>query len=64
MAQTIDQFKTPWLVNMPLSTAVEKTKENTATVPTMPPSSGRISAGRRPETLLTRSSGAADDRAG
>jgi hypothetical protein len=45
---------------MPLSPAkMMKKKVKTAMVPTMPPSSGRISALRKPEISLTRSSAGA-----
>jgi hypothetical protein len=47
-AETVDQFRMPCALNMPLSAAKAKKKTNTAMVPTMPPSSGRINALRNP----------------
>ena len=60
-AETIDQFITPWLLNIPLSKANRRNKVKTATVPTIPPSSGRISALRRADISLIRSSVAGFD---
>jgi hypothetical protein len=55
-AETVDQFSTPCALNMPLLPAKAMKKAKTAMVPTMAPSSGRISAFLRPEISLTRSS--------
>ena len=55
-AETIDQFITPRLLNMPLSWAKIRKNVKTATVPTIPPSSGRINAFRSLENFLIRSS--------
>ena len=55
-AETTDQFITPCTLNMPLSPAKKIKTANTATVPMIPPSSGRISALRNDDISLTRSS--------
>lgn len=57
-AETTDQFSTPWLENIPLSAANNRKKANTAIVPMMPPSSGRIKALRKDDICLMRSSAA------
>ena len=55
-AETVDQFSTPWALNMPLSPAKMMKKAKTATVPTIAPNSGRISAFCSFDVSLMRSS--------
>ena len=50
------QFMMPCALNMPLSPAKMRKKVKTAMVPTIPPSSGRISQRRTPPIALTLSS--------
>jgi hypothetical protein len=56
--ETIDQFNTPEGENMPESPAERKKKKKTKIVPQIPPSSGRISAWRKVDLCLIRSSSA------
>ena len=55
-ADTIDQFITPCELNIPLSEAKNIKIINTAIVPIIPPSSGRIRELRNADISLTRSS--------
>ena len=55
-AETTDQFIMPCALNIPLSPAKKIKTANTAIVPMIPPSSGRISALRNDDISLTRSS--------
>ena len=55
-AETMDQLRMPWELNIPLSPAKIANSTKTITVPQIPPNSGRISALRRADVCLMRSS--------
>jgi hypothetical protein len=56
-AETMDQFRTPCELNIPLSDARNINIIKTTMVPIIPPSSGRIREFLKADISLTRSSG-------